>query len=382
MKSRLLNIKMSWLRKIKHLKASLFILVLSVSNILVLSLVFSNYSGTGRYKFFSKSEDIEDLKSKISQNCKSEFQEILEGKRRSFICSVKLDQRHKAVNYELKTRFKVVKEGENLKIIDISGDLINGSQHITEADFCNDCFEDKTLTDDSGVLITEFMKEISILAEQIYEEAEKSSQTAYDNFDKKDKKRLLARIKERNCKGVWIAEDESFEEFDDAKDVLSCRLKQIHKLGDSLQVEDYYHRHLKKELWRVYREEGNEDFLEDVLNSFREDPYRYSLSVNASASLLKNYTRWKENFDVLDSLREKKAFVHSISGKIQRITNLMTQEQSEQDIYYLNEGFERLYSSIGDISLKIDKAVEKITPSSPPSNTIDYNAVSKEVQGL
>ena len=378
MKSKLLNIKMSWFRKIKHLKVSLFIFILSVSNILALSLIFSNYSGISQYRLFSKSEDSTALKTKITKKCKNEFQKILDGDRNSFICEVKLNQRHEAVKYKLKTRFKVVKEGENLKITDISGDFINDSEHITEAVFCNNCFEDKTLTNDSATHITEFMQEISILADKIYKESEKSSQEAYDNFDQKDKKRRRARLKERNCEGVWNTETESFKLFHDATDKLNCLLEQIQKQDNPMQAEDFYHRFLKKELWSVYRGEENEDFLKNILDSFDEESYRYPLSVKASTNLLKNYIYWKENFDVLVSLKAKKAFIDRISGDIQYITKFMTKEQSEQDIYYLNQGFEGLYKSIDDISLEIDKA--KI-PSSP-TNKIDYKAVEKEVQSL
>ena len=364
------------------LKKSLVILFLSLSNLLVLTVVLSHSFGTRSYNLFSLDNE-ESLKQKIQEECGSELQKVVNGERKSFICLIKMNQKHEGADYELRTRFKVLKKGEKLKIIDISGRLANGEKHLTEAEFCNDCFEDREFQDSSASNFTEFMKELSILAEEMSLSAEQSSESAFEDYHEKDRERALARLKETNCEGAWNKQSQSFQEFEDLEEKLECRLSQMDRQGSLIQAEEFYHKLLKKELWNLYNE-GEEELLEETLQSFN-DPYRYSLSVRASTALLENYTRWKEGFDTLESLKDKEAFLQGISKDVKYFTGLMTKEQSEQDLYYINEGFDGLYKAVDNISLQIDsklKAPLNPNRNASPNSDIDYDAVSKEVEGL
>ena len=358
------------------LKNTLIILALSLSNLFVLTILFTYSSGTTNYKIFSRSLDNQSLKKKIHNQCGTGLKEVIKGKKKSFICTIKTKQKHKGADYEFRTRFKVVKTEDKIKIIDISGRLANGEKHLTEAKFCSNCFEDREFEDSSASDFTEFMKEVSSLAEDISLEAEQSSKEAFEDYNEKDRARAAARLKEKNCEGVWDKETESFQEFEDSEDKLQCRLSQMDRQGNLKQVEDFYHKLLKKELWNLHGE-GEDALLEETIQSFN-DPYRYSLSVRASTALLKNYTRWKEGFDNLESLRDKERFLLGISKDVKYFTGLMTKDQSQQDLYYLNKGFEGLYKVVNDSSLQIEKAKDEM----PISNPIDYDDVSKEVEGL
>ena len=362
--------------KILSLKKIFIILALSLSNLFVLTLLFTYFFGATNYKMFSRSLDSQSLKEKIQNQCGADFEKVIKGERKSFICLIKTKQKHKGADYEFRARFKVVKNKDKLRITNISGQLANGDKHLTEAKFCSGCFEDREFEDFSAGDFTEFMKEVSILAEDISLEAEQSSKDAFEDYNKKDRARAAARLKEKNCEGVWDKETESFQEFEESEDRLQCRLSQMDRQGNLKQVEDFYHKLLKKELWNLYGE-GEEALLEETIPSFN-DPYRYSLSVRASTALLENYTRWKEGFDNLESLRDKERFLLGISKDVNYFTGLMTKDQSQQDLYYLNEGFDGLYKVVNDSSLQIEKAKNEI----PISTPIDYDAVSKEVEGL
>ena len=365
------------------LKKILILLTLSLSNLLVLTLVFSHSFGTTSgirsYQLFSLASDSESLKSEIQEQCATDFQKVLNGERQSFICLVRTKQSHEGADYELRTRFKVSKAGEKLKITNISGRLANGEKHLTEAKFCKDCFKDREVQDSSATDFNEFMKEVSVLADEMFIEAEQSSEEAFEDYHESDRARALARLQEKNCEGVWNKESQSYEEFESVEEKLVCRLNQMNRQGSLLEAEDFYHKFLKKELWKLYREE-EEELLDKTLESFN-DPYRYSLSVRSSTALLENYTRWKEDFDVLESLRDKELFLLGISKDVEYLTNFMTTKQSEQDLYYLNEGFDGLYKSVNDISLQIDNATLPQDPLNSDSK-IDYDAVSKEVEEL
>ena len=355
-------------------KKLILILALSLSNLFILTVVFSHsFSGDRNYQMFSKSD--QSLMSQIKKQCETSFQKVIKGEQTSFICNARIKQKHKGADYELKTRFKVIKEGEKLKIINISEGVINGEKHLTEAKFCDNCIKEREFTDSSASNLTEFMKEISILAEDISLKAEESSKEAFEDYNDKNQAKALARQKEKNCEGVWDKETKSFQEFEDSEEVLKCRLTQMNGQGDLISTEKFYHDTLKKELWTLY-EEGEEELLQETL-TYLDDPYRHSLSMRSSVALLRNYTRWKENFDVLDSLKSKRHFIEGISKDVKYLTNFMTTEQSQQDIFYLDEGFDGLYRSINDTTINIEKARSNMIQPS-----INYDAVSKEVEGL
>ena len=361
----------------KKLKNLTLIALLSFSNLAVLGLVFNSYfSNQEQIKLFSVSEDTAVLKQKIQKECESELKAILDGKRTSFICSVSLQKKHKGVSYSLKTRFKVSKEKDKIKIKEISGKLRDKKKHITEAQFCGDCTGDIELEDSAVEDISELMKELLAVAEDIHDSAQDSVETAYKNYNQKDKERRLARIKERKCEGAWNSETESFEEFTEPEDRLNCRISQMSDLNSPLEAEDFYHSKLKRELWRLALSEDKYLLEEGLLNQFK-DPYSNSLSVRSSTGLLENYLRWKEDFDILESLAEKQNFLKGISQDVNSMKGFMTEKQAQQDLYYLNKGFEGLLSRLNQVNLP-----QSPTQTQSPSPSIDYEAVSREVEKL
>ncbi|MCY4320844.1 MAG: hypothetical protein OXC37_00345 [Bdellovibrionaceae bacterium] len=356
------------------MKKIILIAVLSVSNLAILGLIFHNYSSSrSQISFFSVSEGREDLERKIEQECQSDLEAVLKADQRSFICSVSLQKKHKGVPYTFKTRFKVSKRDGKIKIQEISGQLRDTKEHITEAEFCGNCTSDKELEDSATQSITELMKEVLIIAAEVHDTAQDSVEKAYENYEEKDNERKLALIKESNCEGVWNLELEEFEEFTETEDKLNCRLKQISNLNSPLEVESFYHDNMKKELWHMALS-NNEYLLENnLLNQFK-DPYRNSLSIRSSIALLENYQRWKEDFDILESLDKKTNFLRSISEDIRLTKAFMTEEQAQQDIYYLNKAFDGLlYQS--------NQNPQNLTPTSIQL-PIDYGAVSEEVKKL
>ena len=364
------------------LKKTIFILILSFSNLAVLGLVFNSYfSNHQQIKLFSMSEGLEDLKGKIQKECEKELKAILKGERKSFICSVDLKQRHKGVSYSLKTRFKVSKEENQIKIKEISGKLRDKKEHITEARFCGDCSPDKELADSAAQDIKELMKEVLNIAESLYDKAQDSVEKAYEEYNEKDKEKRLAKIKERRCEGDWNEKTESFEEFTKIEDKLNCRLKQFSNLDQALEVESFYHNKLKKELWQTALSEDSYLLEDGLLNQFK-DPYRNSLSVRSSAGLLENYLRWKGDFDILESLNEKQSFLKTISPDIYTMKKFMSDKQSQQDFYYLNKGFDGLLAELNQSSSALPQSTTSSVQIPTANPTLDYDAISREVEKL
>ena len=362
----------------KKIKKALFIFILSLSNLAVLGLIFNSYfSSQEQIKLFSISESLEDLKGKIQKECEKELEAILNEERKSFICSVSLQKKHKGVSYSLKTRFKVSREEDKIKIKEISGKLTDKKDHITEAQFCGDCAPDKELEDSAAQDITELMKEVLNVAEDIYDKAQNSVEEAYKDYNQKDRERRLARIKESKCEGAWSAEAESFEEFTETEDKLNCRLNQMSNLNSLLETENFYHNKLKKELWQMALSE-DKYLLEDGLLDQFKDPYSNSLSVRSSIGLLDNYLRWKEDFDILESLAGKQSFLREISSDVNSIKGFMTDRQAQQDLYYLNKGFDGLFAQLN----QTEPSQTPFQISIPPTSSINYEAVSKEVDSL
>ena len=364
---------------------SLLILTLSFSNLFVLFMLFSLSSGDQTYRFFSKSMDGESLMKRIQSECAESFKQVVEGERKSFICNSKVDGKHKGADYKFKTRFKVSKkEDGTVGFTNISGKFIDGEDHLSEATFCNNCFENQEFADSSASDVTEFMKEVAEhIADKMAEKAKEISDQAYEEYDKANKKRAAARIKEKKCEGVWDKESESFKEFEDRKEKADCWMARMDGKPNSLEIEELYHTELKRELWKLYLEEGNEEELAKILNSFDDDPsdpYRYAISVRSSANLLEEFTRWKRGFDTLETDVKKerllKNFLHSANVVY---GSQMTKDQFKQDLYYLNQGFDDKYKKvIKGISLQIDHARNNLKE----VPKLDYSAISKEAQGL
>ena len=366
---------------------SILIMFLGFSNLAVLGVVFHSYFNNHQsLKLFSFSEDRNDLKEKIHKECKKELKELLQNKRISFICSVTLNQRHKGASYTLATKFKIKKTEEGkIQITEKKGAIRNSTQHATEADFCNDCLpEDKELTDSATTDITELIKEVTEVAEEMLDTAQESVQNAYKKHNEKDKAKRIARIKERDCKGSWNSETESFEEFD-VEEKLNCRMRQISRLK-TVDVENFYHDKLKKELWLTAL--SDDDYVLDGLLDKFKDPYRYSLSVRSSTGLLKNYLDWKDDFEVLDSLEEQRVFLNHIKGDIYSMANFMKKERAQQDLYYLNKGFDGVLARLNQATQALPRSMPGLpAPGSAPapavpSPAIDYEAVRKQVQDL
>ena len=356
----------------KHLKKN-FIALLSLSNVLVLGLVFNVYFGNSQKIYlFSLAENLEDLKQKIQQDCAEDFSKILNGLEKHFICQVDLDQSHKGVSYKFKAEFKVSQQGDSIRITEIVGKLRDKKDHITEAHFCNDCFNERSL--DSSSNMEELMTEVSDLVEDMYNSAQDSVEEAYNEEKQSDSKRRLAKIRERECEGFWNEESQIFEEFTQAGDRLHCRLNQIHEMDSLLEIEQFYHEKLKKQLWNVaLSEEEKASLTNEFFDSFHS-PYRYSLSVRSSMALLENYTRWKEDFDILESLRDKQLFLKEITQDVRSLMSFMSSDQFEQDLYYLNQGFDGLYKKLEPADINSQKSI--------PSPNIDYETVSEEVKKL
>lgn len=367
---------MKYLRKfIYYLKDKSLILIFAVSNLLVLTLIFKIFFETNihQYKLLSLLEDSsESLKLEIQEKCQNFFEKILEGTQESFNCAVKSEQK----NYQLRISFMVAKKDNQIEIKDISGNLVNTFEQVTEVDFCDECFEDRVI-EMASLTIEPFMKEIFDLAESMYQEAKEANQEAHEEFKNMDSKKLATQMKVRNCEGTWNQKTESFVRFENTLEELNCLLERMDKKGDSLSVEFFFHKKVKKELWRLYADSKNieeallkdewQRSLEKILESF-DDPYRYSLSIRSSVSLLQNFMIWKEDFDVLESNREKETFVLSISEDIKNIANIL--QNAEQDMHYINEGFEGIYKSLNQSS-QIEQ-VEIIPP-----NVINYEDVEE-----
>ena len=342
--------------------------LLALSNVLVLGVVFSVYFGNRPQSLylFSLSDDLEDLRDKIQDKCSEDFTAVLNGSKERFICQVFLDQSHKGVSYRFKARFKVTKQEDSIQITEIAGSFRDRKEHITEADFCNDCFKDKSL-DNSSDMET-FMSEVSDLLEDMYDEAQESVEEAYDEEKQLDKEKQLAKRKERECEGFWNEESQSFEEFTQAQDRLNCRLVQIIEKDNLFEIEKFYHEKLKKHLWSSAL--SDEEPLDDEIFDSFHNPFRYSLSVRASMALLENYTRWKEDFDILESLRDKELFLQGIAKDVNSSLSFMNSDQKEQDLYYLNQGFDGLYKNLNSVNNTV------------PMPEIDYESVAEEVKSL
>ena len=355
----------------KNLWKKILVLVLGFSNLAVLGLVFHIYFDSHqKLLLFSTSEDETDLRNKLQRTCGDLLQELIDGERESFICNVKVKPKHKGASYTLRTRIRV-KKGEEGFEIEGRGQMREPTQHATQADFCNDCAQQDKL---AGNSFQEFMDQVMEMGENIYSTAQNSVIQAHEEYNKKDLERRMADLKEQDCEGAWNEELEKFEEFD-REERLNCQLSKISKLDLPLDIENFYHRNLKKELWKTALSEEGYILDEDMLGQF-DNPYRYSFSVRTSTGLIRKYLDWKEDYALLRARIDKENFARSVKAELDQVKHLMTRDQFQQDFYYLNQGFE------GQLA-RLNQSVKSLPNPSPSVGSVNsYEDVSRQVEDL
>jgi len=345
----------------KALQKKILIAFLCFSNLAVLGLVFHAHFDSHQNLFlFSTAENMADLRKKVKRECKQSLEELVKGKRSSFICNVRV----KRDSYTLRTKVTVTKKKNGGFVLTGQGAMREKKKHATEAQFCNDCSFENTV-EQNGKL-TEVMGQVIDMAEKFYEDAQESVKKAQKKYNKKNRAKRIAKIKEQRCEGRWNETDEQFEEFE-LEDRLKCKKNRISELDLPLEIEDFYHRDIKKELWRTALSDDYyllEDL--DLLDMFNKDPYRYPFSVRASANLLGRYiNHWRDDFDSLGSLPSQINFVRNIKSEVNQMTNLMKKEQSQIDLYYLNKSFDGLLAKVKQIDHRMPRLPSSPTQSPP-----------------
>lgn len=357
----------------KKLWKKILVALLGFSNLAVLGVVFHIYFDSHQSMLlFSTSEDQNDLEEKIQTECSKFSKEFVEGKRSSFICNAKVSQKDKGASYSLRTRFKVKKSDLGCEI-EGQGRISNPTQHATEAHFCNGCTRTDQVKENK---CKDIMYQILTMAATIYSEAQTSVRKAHEEHSKKDRERRMADLKERHCEGAWNEDKEKFEEFD-TEERLACKMEKISSLDLPLEIEEFYHKKLKNELWKTALSE-NDDILSDLMDKFK-NPYRYTFSVRASAGLIKNYLDWKDDFEILDSIKQKENFVRAVKRDVDQMISLMSKEQSQKDFYYLNQGFDGLLAKLNQATASMPRLTEPSSSNPPPVN---YEDVRKQVKDL
>ena len=351
------------------------ILLLGFSNLAILGAVFHTYfdNEIQPFQLFSSSDDLDDLKKRIETKCKDEINsQLIEGDQQTYTCFVNLDRKQRGARYKLKTYVEVIKTADGKFKAKREGLMTRKKQHATEAKFtCNGCGEERLIGNNN---LKQVMLAVVQEAEKIYAEAEKAVADAEKEYNKKDRLQRMARLKERGCEGKWDREAEDIVEFD-LEEKLECKMKRISSLDLPLEIEEFYHKDFKRELWKVAL--SDEDYLlEDMLDNF-DEAYRYPFSVRASTGLMKSYLDWKEDFVLLDSLDRKQQFVRGIQSDVQQMTNFMTQDQAQKDLFFLNQGFE------GILANQLPTTRPKTpTFTTPGSTGINYEDVKRQVKDL
>ena len=374
----------------KNLKKKIFVTLLGLSNLAVLGSVFHTYFTNNQtsYLFSTSIEDEKSLKEKIKKECKKSLQELIEGKRLSFICNAKVYQRYKGASYFLKVQFRVQKNTDGSITIKEQGQIKNPTQHATEADFCNDCSKTNELLEGS---FPNLMNQVLAMAEDVYFEAQGSVRKAQEEYNKKDSDNRMASLKEKNCDGSWNEDREKFEEFD-TEERFQCKMEKISQMKkiisqmkSHLDTENYYHNELKNELWETALLSEDEYILDGMLDKF-SGLYRSSWSAQSSLGLIKSYLSWKDDFEVLDSLEQKNRFLKGIKTDVdQMIKHIGAENSSQTDLKHLNEGFDELFVRLNQPT----NSIPSLHPAAPSTKTnvplspaIDYGNVKKQIQNL
>ena len=319
----------------KALKTKILFAVLSFSNLAVLGLVVQTYfSSTQSLRMFSVGDDIQDLNEKIKTQCGADVTSFNKGEKEQFTCPVKIKRKQNQASYILRTEMTVKKTKDKI-LISAQGAIRDKTAHAKAADFCNNCSTEIRELEANKQNPQEILKLMTELATSFYQQASQSVDKAKKDYDKANQ------VYQKNCEQhinpqTGLVEKLSLEQR------LACNLGQISELDLPLEVETFYHNHLKQDLWEIAISDPNY-FLKnsEILDRFNR-PERYSFSVQVSLALLKDFLDWKTHYNGLKSQQAKTKFLKQLKSKLDKILSFMTPEQSEKDLYYLNKGFDEL----------------------------------------
>ncbi len=347
-----------------------FVTLLGFSNLAVLAVVFHTYFDSHQgLMLFSKSETITDLKEEIHRQCEKLVNELKEGKIPKFTCRVKVNKKHKGASYTLRTKVKVTKNEEGGIVILGKGRIQNPTKHAAEADFCDDCGRTEEI-DKTSVELSDVLGEIVAMAEDLYSETEEAVVKAYEEHKARDRAKKTAVLGKLTCESLWNSETKEFE----IEEEVRCIERQLSRMN-FMEREQFYHL-IKDRLWKRALSE-DDHFLKTALIDFNK-PYKYALSVQTSAGLMRKYLEWEKAYETLDTYKQKMAFLKTIKPELDQTVKFMTPEQARIDMHFLNEGFDGALARLYEAT----KTLPKTYNFAPPTTPVDYEDIKKRTRHL
>lgn len=308
--------------------------ILGVSNVLVISFVswtlFQNRSEVNLS--YSKAESQNSIEKQVRQKCSKEIQEVAIGKRKLFICNVKLNKTKKDSSYQLGTRILIKKESGKITISG-TGNMLSETGYATESGFCTSCVEKSEFsqTNDLPTIMQQFVHVAQLIEERAANDVVNGKEKAIN----KAKIIKAGKAKASRCLGDWNDALETFEEFDN-EEKIECKISKVKSHFNLWNAETEYNKsQLKDDLWKLARSEDHYS-VSDHLESLMKSPLQRSLSAKTSFDFLKRYTNWKDSYED-DGPTED--LYHSLQGIINDAKILNTSNQYDEDIKNLNQSY-------------------------------------------
>ena len=374
----------------KSLRKKILALFLGMSNLVVFGLVFQTYidGGYTKINLFSRNDRADKIEKKVRKSCGGTlFEQLKNEERTSFLCAITVSRRHNGASYKLRLNYLVQKgseqNGQDYTFTLQERKMLNRDRTIAvEADFCNDC-EDGNENTGHGSDMSGLMEAIIAHAGEIYTEAENAVEEAQEEHNRQSRLKQQSLDRENRCEGIWDEDNKDFEEFH-PDERLECKMKKISRLGSPLEVENYYHNELGRDLWQLAVSDDDSDVRDFFEDHDFSNPYRYTLSVRSSTGLLKNYvTDWKDRFAEMDDT-ERRYFANRLDSELERVKAMTQRRSNEVDVdrYYLNQGLDGALAGLRRSQEKLNRPVVTPSPSPPASGEWDWDAIREGTRGL
>ena len=272
--------------------------LISFSNLAVLSLVFgvyfqNNYQTSKMYSTTKEGIGTKesDIKNKIQKQCGKELQNVIEGKRLEFICGVSIKGNEKGSSYVLRTKVILKKSNDGFSI-EGTGSMNSKTRYATEADFCDSCKEEVSVTSSDKDTVFE---QIFDIAKTIDQKAASSVINAKEVYRQKDLEKRRALLKQKKCKGEWSEDQEEFVEYD-SEEALDCKISRLDE-KDFFEKETYYNDTLKEELWELALSDDYDLLDKSILGKLQRTHFNKNLSVQNSTGFIGRYVDWKNSYE-------------------------------------------------------------------------------------
>ena len=248
----------------------------------------------------------------------SQIKDISSKENLDIYCSITTTEQDRGVSYRVRSTIEVKKDPKkNKAIISVVSKIRDKKQHLTEADYCDNCVQQRTVALDELDNINDLSQVVQIQIEnalnQSRDHIEEAVDTAYEQHQEKKKLRAQIARCEISPKSTL---DDTIEIT--AVEKIKCRKKQISHISNSRERTRFFHSTVKKDLWYLAQQDQPLDSDFFLSNHIQE--------LNSPDLFNHDYFSVRSAIDTVTKYNDLRLFMHELGDhKIKALDSISNQ---------------------------------------------------------